>query len=108
MQAHLRSWIDVVHTNASQVPPRKGDEVQICLHIMDMFHMLPASSFKLFESLLGLTIKGEKALATEVRVVRVVIPVKAILRDLRAHTCTCTCTYMYMCILVVYLIFLLS
>ena len=28
--------------------------------------MLPASSFKLFESLLGLTIKGEKAIATEV------------------------------------------
>ena len=66
IQAHLRSWIDVVHTNATQVPPRKGDEVQVCLHIMDMFHMLPASSFKLFESLLGLTIKGEKALATEV------------------------------------------
>ena len=33
---------------------------------MDMFHMLPASTFKLFESLLGLTIKGEKALGTEV------------------------------------------
>ena len=64
-QAHLRSWMEVVNST-SQLPARKGEEVQICLHIMNMFHLLPASTFRLFEPLLVLTLKGEKALGIEV------------------------------------------
>ena len=56
----------VVTTSATQpVNVRRGDEVQISLHIMDMFHMLPASPFRLFEALLALCIKGEKAMGIE-------------------------------------------
>ena len=51
------------------VAPRKGDEVTVCLNIMNMLHMLPASTFRLFEPLLALCMKGEKALGIEVGVV---------------------------------------
>ncbi|XP_064401908.1 transformation/transcription domain-associated protein-like isoform X2 [Halichondria panicea] len=64
LMAHLRSWMEVV-SSTSQIPARKGDEVQICLHIMNMFHLLPASTFRLFEPLLILALKGEKALGIE-------------------------------------------
>ena len=40
--------------------------VTVCLLIMSMFHMLPASTFRLFEHLLAICIKAEKALHTEV------------------------------------------
>ena len=52
-------------TTVSQTQ-RRGEEVQICLLIMEMFHMLPASTFRLFEPLLALCLKGEKSLGTEV------------------------------------------
>lgn len=39
----------------------------MCLLIMGMFHMLPASTFRLFEHLLAICIKSEKAVGTEVR-----------------------------------------
>ena len=64
-QGHLRRWMDVVSSTAAQTP-RRGEEVQICLAIIKMFHMLPASTFRLFEPLLLLCIKGEKALGIEV------------------------------------------
>ena len=38
----------------------------MCLLIMGMFHMLPASTFRLFEHLLSVCIKAEKAICTEV------------------------------------------
>ena len=38
----------------------------MCLLIMGMFHMLPASTFRLFEHLLAVCIKAEKAVNTEV------------------------------------------
>ena len=57
--------MEVVVTTVSQTQ-RRGEEVQICLLIMEMFHMLPASTFRLFEPLLALCLKGEKSLGTEV------------------------------------------
>lgn len=57
--------MEVVVSTAGQ-NQRRGEEVQICLHIMEMFHMLPASTFRLFEPLLALCLKGEKALGIEV------------------------------------------
>ncbi len=84
LMSHLRSWIDVLHNSASTtgtpgVPAtpngsvasgRKGeDQTTVCLRIMNMLHMLPASTFRLFEPLLALSIKGEKALGIEVGVV---------------------------------------
>ena len=48
---------------------RKSDGMSVCLHIMNMLHMLPASTFRLFEPLLALSMKGEKALGIEVGVV---------------------------------------
>ena len=41
-------------------------EVQICVSIMEMFAMLPASTFQLTEPLSVLCSKGEKALGLEV------------------------------------------
>lgn len=41
-------------------------EVQICVSIMEMFAMLPASTFRLAEQLAALLTKGEKALGLEV------------------------------------------
>lgn len=64
-QAHLRRWTDVIVTNIAQTGHR-GDEVSICLHIMEMMHMLPAATFRLLEPLLILMVKAEKALAIEV------------------------------------------
>ena len=45
---------------------RRGDEVAICLHIMEMMYMLPAATFRLLEPLLILMVKAEKALGVEV------------------------------------------
>ena len=42
----------------------------MCLLIMGMFHMLPASTFRLFEHLLAVCIKAEKAVNTEVCLTR--------------------------------------
>ena len=67
--------MEVVVTTVSQTQ-RRGEEVQICLLIMEMFHMLPASTFRLFEPLLALCLKGEKSLGTEV--------------------CVCVCLHAYM------------
>lgn len=78
LMAHLRSWVEVLQNSAPSasvttptggVAPRKGDETTVCLHIMNMLHMLPASTFRLFEPLLALSMKGEKALGIEVGVV---------------------------------------
>lgn len=77
LMTHLRSWIDVlqnaspgsVNTPTGGGGGRKGEETSTCLHIMNMLHMLPASTFRLFESLLLLAMKGEKALGIEVGVV---------------------------------------
>jgi transformation/transcription domain-associated protein len=57
--------VDVIVASVQSKSVRKGDEVQVCILILDMFHMLPASSFKLFEPLLTLCVKAEKALGTE-------------------------------------------
>jgi len=62
--------VDVV-CSTSQLPARKGDEVQVCLHIMNMFHLLPASTFRLFEPLLGLALKAEKALGIDVSIIMI-------------------------------------
>ena len=77
LMAHLRNWIEVLQNMAAAnaassnggVVDRNGDEVTVCLHIMTMLHMLPASTFRLFEPLLALSLKGEKALGIEVGVV---------------------------------------
>ena len=76
LQAHLRRWMEVVVTTVSQTQ-RRGEEVQICLLIMEMFHMLPASTFRLFEPLLALCLKGEKSLGTEVCVCLCIVCVSA-------------------------------
>jgi len=74
LMAHLRNWIEVLQSTSNTVSSsatavdRKGDEVTVCLHIMTMLHMLPASTFRLFEPLLALSLKGEKALGIEVSV----------------------------------------
>ena len=65
LQAHLRRWTDVLVTNVSQTG-RRGDEVAVCLHIMEMMYMLPAATFRLLEPLLMLMVKAEKALGIEV------------------------------------------
>ena len=75
LMVHLRSWIEVLQTSSTTPLPsgggagKKGEDTSICLHIMNMIHMLPASTFRLFEPLLALSIKGEKALGIEVGVV---------------------------------------
>ena len=38
----------------------------MCLHIMEMVYMLPASTFRLLEPLVVLMVKAEKALGIEV------------------------------------------
>ncbi|XP_019851030.1 PREDICTED: transformation/transcription domain-associated protein [Amphimedon queenslandica] len=63
--AHLKRWVEVIVNNSQSKPVRRGEEVQVCILILDMFHMLPASSFKLFDPLISLCIKAEKALGTE-------------------------------------------
>ncbi|KAL5497639.1 hypothetical protein EMCRGX_G014148 [Ephydatia muelleri] len=63
LKGHLTRWIEVLITSTQA--QRQGEEVQICLYILDMFHMLPASTFRLFEPLLQLALKGEKALGVE-------------------------------------------
>ena len=63
LKGHLTRWIEVLITNTQT--QRQGEEVQICLYILDMFHMLPASTFRLFDQLLLLALKGEKALGVE-------------------------------------------
>ena len=77
LMAHLRSWVEVLQSSTTTTPTvgvpataatnRKGDEVTVCIHIMNMLHMLPASTFRLFDPLLSLAMKGEKALGIEVR-----------------------------------------
>ncbi len=72
LMAHLRNWIEVLQGTANaanssgSAVDRKGDEVTVCLHIMTMLHMLPASTHKLLEPLLALALRGEKALGIEV------------------------------------------
>ena len=91
LQAHLRRWMEVVVTTVSQTQ-RRGEEVQICLLIMEMFHMLPASTFRLFEPLLALCLKGEKSLGTEVCVC---------LHTCINCVCVCVlCVCLCMCVLV--------
>ena len=87
-----------VVSSTSQIPARKGDEVQICLHIMNMFHLLPASTFRLFEPLLILALKGEKALGIEVCVcVYVCMCVRAcVLITCTLLTGTCMCIHVHM------------
>ena len=96
LQGHLRRWVDVLLQASQTKAPRRGEvrqgstwllvlrglcnvcvcvcvcarallqEVTVCLLIMGMFHMLPASTFRLFEHLLTVCIKAEKAVSTEV------------------------------------------
>ena len=65
VKAHLRRWTDVLVNNVSQTG-RRGDEVAVCLHIMEMMYMLPAATFRLLEPLLIVMVKAEKALGLEV------------------------------------------
>ena len=65
LKAHLRRWTDVLVSVIAQTG-RRGDEVAVCLHIMEMMYMLPAATFRLLEPLLIQMVKAEKALNVEV------------------------------------------
>lgn len=57
--------------------------------------MLPASTFKLFEPLLVLCVKAEKALSIEVRIVQLI---ESIIQNI--PSCTCILTNKFICMLV--------
>ena len=108
-QTHLRRWTEVVVSSAVQ-PQRRGEDVTVCLLIMDMFHMLPASTFRLFDQLMLLTLKGEKALGLEVgrawggrgsaAILCISSPTLVLFKlwHNECSVCTCTCEYKYTCI----------
>ncbi|KAL3832377.1 hypothetical protein ACJMK2_024027 [Sinanodonta woodiana] len=67
---HLKKWLDVTALSQKTGQVRVNgqvisQELKICAAIINIFHLIPASSQKMIDPLVKLTLQGEKALLME-------------------------------------------
>ncbi|GAB6032800.1 hypothetical protein CHUAL_012003 [Chamberlinius hualienensis] len=65
MLAHLRKWLEEVLKSQKGVQRTTSNEIKICQAIIDIFHQIPAASFKVVDPLTTLILRTEKALLIE-------------------------------------------